>query len=318
MRAIQVNRFGGPEVLELHNVPEPTPADDLVPVEVLAAGINYADTHQVENSYHAPAKLPLVPGAEVVGVTPDGQRVVALMPSGGGYAERALVAPGLTIPLPDGVEDGAALALILQGLTAYHLLQTSARMTPGESVVVHAAAGGVGSIAVQLAKRWGAGKVIAVASTEAKRDLALELGADVAIDAASADLGAAIRDANGCDGVDIVLEMVGGPTFDASLRSLAPFGRVISYGLASRQLPKPLDLIAMNKHSIGVIGFWLVHALGKPELFAKPMTELLTMVQTGELRTIVGGRYPLAEARRAHEDLRSRSTVGKLVLDPKL
>ena len=316
MRAIQVQRFGGPEVLELRDVADPEPTDGQLLVRVDAAGINYADTHQAENSYHAPATLPLVPGAEVVGRTPDGRRVVALLPSGGGYAEQALAAPALVVPLPDDVEDGAALALILQGLTAWHLLRTTARMAPGESVLVHAAAGGVGTIAVQLAKRWGAGRVIAAASSESKRALALDLGADVVIDANSPDLKADIIEANRGP-VDIVLEMVGGPTFDASLRALAPFGRVVSYGLASRQLPKPIDLVALNRYSIVVLGFWLVHCLQDAQMFAKPMAELLTMVQTGELRTVIGGRYPLSQARQAHEALRGRGTVGKLVLDPR-
>jgi NADPH2:quinone reductase len=317
MRAIQVQRFGGPEVLELRDVPAPVAADGLVKVDVLAAGINYADTHQAENSYHAPATLPLIPGAEVVGLTPDGQRVVALLPGGGGYAEQALVAPALTMPLPDGVSDGAALSLILQGLTAWHLLRTTARLSPGETVVVHAAAGGVGTIAVQLAKRWGAGRVIAAASSETKRELALSLGADAAVDANSDDLRAALLDANDGRKVDVVLEMVGGSTFEQSLRALAPFGRVVSYGMASRQIPAPVDVAALNRYSTGVLGFWLVHALGDRALFEKAMTELLTMVQDGSLRTIVGGTYPLADARRAHEDLRSRATVGKLVLDPR-
>src|SRR3954470_9735424 len=212
MRAIQVTRFGGPEVLELHDVGEPAPVDGLIPAQVSSAGINYADTHQVENRYHAAATLPLIAGAEVVGLTPPGERVVALLPGGGGYAERCLVAPALTVPLPDDVEDSAALALVLQGLTAWHLLQTSARMLKGDTVVVHAAAGGVGTLAVQLARRWGAGRVVAIASSAEKRALALELGADIAIDSADADLAGAMRDA--CDGrVDIVLEMAGGAAF---------------------------------------------------------------------------------------------------------
>src|SRR4051812_4536592 len=165
MRAIVVEEFGGPEVLKLGEAPEPPARNGHVPVEVSGAGINYADTHQAENSYHAPAKLPLIPGGEVVGTTPDGKRVVALLPRGGGYAERAMVSPELAVAVPDAVEDGAALAIILQGLTAWHLLRTSARMAPGESVLVHAAGGGVGTLAIQLAKRFGAGRVIAAAST---------------------------------------------------------------------------------------------------------------------------------------------------------
>ena len=316
MRAIQIHEFGGPEVLVLREVDEPRSDNGLVPVEVSSAGINYADTHQAENSYHAPAQLPLVPGAEVVGTTPEGRRVVALLPAGGGYAERALVAPPLTVPLPDEVEDGQALSLVLQGMTAWHLLRTSAKLEEGESVVVHAAAGGVGTIAVQLAKRWGAGRVIAAASTEEKRALALELGADAAIDANAPDMKAAIQEAAGGK-VDVVLEMVGGETFSRSFEALAPFGRLVTYGMASRRIPDPVDVVALNARSRGVIGFWLAHCFQKPDMFAPPMEELLRMVAGGELRTIVGGTYPLAEARRAHEDLRARRTVGKLVLDPR-
>jgi NADPH:quinone reductase len=316
MRAIQVEKFGGPEVLELREVPEPEAAEGLLRVDVRAAGINYADTHQAENSYHAPAELPLIPGAEVVGTAADGKRIVALLPAGGGYAARALVSPALSVPVPDDVEDGQALAIILQGLTAWHLLRTSARMEPGESVVVHAAAGGVGTLAVQLAKRWGAGRVIAAASSEEKRRLALDLGADVAIDANAPDLREAIREA--ADGqADIVLEMVGGRTFTESYRALAPFGRLVTFGLASREIPPPVDVVALNRDSRGVLGFWLAHCFRRPAMFEGPARELLDLVGSGELRAIVGGTYPLGEARRAHEDLRARRTVGKLVLDPK-
>jgi NADPH2:quinone reductase len=315
MKAIQIQRFGGPEVLEFRDVPDPVSDNGLVPVEVRAAGINYADTHQTENSYHQPTKLPLIPGGEVVATAPDGERRVALLPGGGGYAQHALISPALSVPVPDDVDDGQALAVVLQGLTAWHLLRTSARMAAGESVLVHAAAGGVGTLALQLARRWGAGKVIAAASTPEKRSLALELGADVAIDAAEPDLKGAITDAAGGP-VDIVLEMVGGDTFNASLEALAPFGRLITYGIASRQIPDPVDVVKLNFRSAGVIGFWAAHCFRDREMFTGPVDELLTLVRTGELRTIVGGSYPLADARRAHEDLRGRRTVGKLVLDP--
>jgi len=316
MRAVQIRRFGGPEVLELHEVEDPVSDDGLIPVDVQAAGINYADTHQTENSYHQPTQLPLVPGGEVVGLAPDGARLVALLPGGGGYAERALVAPGLSLPVPDDVGNGEALALVLQGLTAWHLLRTSARMAPGETVVVHAAAGGVGTLAVQLAKRWGAGRVIAAASTEEKRALALELGADATIDAGAPELKRAIVEAAGGP-VDIVLEMVGGKTFDASLAALAPFGRLVTYGMASRRIPDPVDVVKLNLHSRGVIGFWAAHCFRRPELFTEPMRELFELHRTGALRTILGGTYPLAEARQAHQDLLARRTMGKLVLDPR-
>ena len=208
--------------------------------EVTAAGVNYADTHQTEDSYLAPQRLPLVPGAEFAGTGPDGRRVVGLV-GAGGYAERVAAADVLVWPIPDGVSDGAALAVVLQGVTAWHLLRTSAHLAAGESVVVHAAAGGVGTVAVQLARAWGAGRVIATASSPEKRELALSLGADVAVDPAAEDLTAALREANGGSRVDVVLEMTGGPVFDASLRALAPFGRLVTFGMAARTPPTPVD-----------------------------------------------------------------------------
>ncbi len=144
-------------------------------LEVSSAGVNYADTPQVEDSYLSRTTLPMVPGSEVVGRLPDGARIAAFA-TGGGYAEKALVHPGLSFPLPDGVSDGQALSLLVQGLTAWHLLRTSTHLAPGESVVVHAAAGGVGTLAVQLARAWGAGTVIGVDSTPGKRALAQSLG----------------------------------------------------------------------------------------------------------------------------------------------
>ncbi len=316
MRAIRIDRFGGPEVLELvADHPEPEPAPGMVPLEVSRAGINYADTHQVENSYLAPTSLPFVPGAEAVGTDPDGQRKVALL-SGGGYAQRALAPEASTFDVPDEVDDGQALALVLQGLTAWHLLRTSAHLAPGETVVVHAAAGGVGTLAVQLAKAWGAGRVIAVASSASKRELALDLGADVAVDSAEPAMPKALRDAAG-GAVDIVLDMVGGRTTDQSLASLAPFGRLVHFGMASRELPRPVELGPLMNRSRAVVGFWLVHAFADPpRLLATPMHELLAMTAAGDLRPVVGGTYGLSQAAQAHQDLRARSTVGKLLLDP--
>jgi NADPH:quinone reductase len=317
VRAIRITEFGGPDVLQLvDDQPEPEVFPGGVLLDVTAAGINYADTHQAENSYLAPASLPMVPGAEAVGVAPDGRRLVALL-NNGGYAERAVAAEATAFAVPDEVDDGQALALVLQGLTAWHLLRTSAQLRQGESVVVHAAAGGVGTLAVQLAKRFGAGRVIAVASSEDKRKLALDLGADVAVDAGEQDLKAALEDANGGK-VDVVLEMVGGPTTDASLAALAPFGRLVFFGMASRQPPSPVDLGALMRRSRGVIGFWLMHAMADPpRLLAAPMDELLALTAAGDLRPVVGDVYALGDAPQAHRDLRARTTVGKLVLDPR-
>ena len=316
MRAVQITEFGGPEVLKLVELPDPVAKPGQLLVEVDAAGVNYADTHSVEDSYLSRSTLPLVPGGEVVGRTADGRRVVALTATGG-YAERTAAWATMAHDVPDEVSDGAALALVVQGLTAWNLLRTSARLSPGETVVVHAAAGGTGSLAVQLAKRFGAGRVIATASTPEKRALALELGADIAVEAEGEGLKERLVEANGGRKVDVVLEMTGGPVFDASLAALAPFGRLVAYGMASRTAPSPIAAASLMAHSRAVVGFWLMHVLGRPELHAEPMAELLALVASGELRTLVADPYPLAEAARAHEDLRARRTTGKLVLDPR-
>jgi NADPH2:quinone reductase len=316
MRAIQITEFGGPEVLTIAEIADPVAADGFDLVEVTAAGVNYADTHQVENSYLSTTDLPMVPGSEVVGTTPDGRRVASLV-GNGGYAEKALAWPGLTFDLPDAVSDAQALALMVQGLSAWHLLRTCTHLEAGESVVIHAAAGGVGTLAIQLAKQWGAGRVIGVASSPDKRELATSLGADATVDAGAADLKQALRDANEGNAVDIVLEMVGGPTFDASLAALAPFGRLATFGMAGRTPPSPLDPGALMQRSRAVIGFWLVHCLSRPDMVKQPMSRMLEMVAAGDLSPVVGETYPLAEARRAHEDLLARRSTGKLVLDPR-
>ena len=317
MRAVQVSRFGGPEVLEIVDLPDPKPVSGLELLRVTSAGVNYADTHAAENSYLSAQTLPFIPGSEVVGTLTDGRRVCGFTPGGvGGYAELALVAPAACFDVPDGVSDAAALSLLVQGLTAWHLLRTSARMVPGETVAVVAAAGGVGSLAVQLAKLWGAGRVIAVASTQEKRDLALSLGADVSVDSEAPALAAALREANGGSGVDIVLEMTGGPTTDASLAALGAFGRLVVYGMASRTAATPVPPTSLMIGSKSISGFWLVDCMRVDPvgMVAQPLRELVALVAEGRIRPLVGCAYPLSDARRAHEDLRARKTTGKVIL----
>jgi NADPH:quinone reductase len=317
MRAVQITEFGGPEVLTLVDLPDPTPAAGEVLVQVERSGVNYADTHHAENSYLARTTLPLVPGGEVVGRTPDGRRVVAIVGSGG-YAERAVANTAAAFDVPDSVDDVTALALSVQGTTAWLLLRKSVHLEPGESVVVHAAAGGVGSLAVQLAKAWGAGRVIATASSEDKRRLAVDLGADVAVDANAANMTDALREANDGRRVDVVLDMTGGRITDESVAALAPFGRLAFYGMANRTPPTPLAPASLLANSRTVAGMWLVHALRVPGLMAGALADLFQLVESGQMRAVPGGDYPLSQARQAHEDLRARRTVGKLVLNPAL
>jgi NADPH2:quinone reductase len=302
-------------VLELVELPVPEPGDREVLIRVSRAGMNFADTHQRRNDYLAPQELPLVPGTEVAGVREDtGERVVALSGKGG-YAEYAVAPAALTFPIPEGVDDGTALALLIQGLTAWHLYRTSGRLAPGESVVVIAGAGGVGSLAVQLGKPMGARRVIATASTQAKRELALELGADAAVDADPQGLADRLVESNLGRQVDVVFEMAGGPVFDACLAALAPFGRLVTYGIASGQGNEVHTRKLMGR-SRAVVGFWLVHCLGKPAMVDEALADLYDRAARGELRAVVGATYPLSEARQAQIDLAERRTMGKVLLDP--
>jgi NADPH2:quinone reductase len=310
-------------VLELvEDAPVPEPGEEQVLIHVTRAGINFADTHARENTYLARYELPLIPGAEVAGVVERdagglaaGRRVAALGGTGG-YAERAVAPAATTFPVPDDVSDGVALSLLLQGLTAWHLFRTSAKLEPGESVVVHAAAGGVGHLAVQLGRAFGAGRVIATASSEDKRRLACELGADVALDPERPDLAEAIVESNLGEKVDVVLEMAGGRVFEAGLAALAPFGRLVVYGMASREANQ-VSTGSLMRRSRAVVGFWLAHCLNRPaELVDAPLQDLFARAASGELRVIEGQVYGLSEARRAHEDLQARRTTGKLLLAP--
>ena len=310
-----MSEYGGPEVLRLVELPVPAAGPGEVLIRVTRAGLNFADTHRRTNSYLAKDELPLVPGAEVAGVREDtGERVVALLGSGG-YAEYAVAPGALTFPIPDEVSDELALALVLQGLTAWHLYRTCARVTPGESVVVHSAAGGVGSLAVQLGKPLGAGRVIATASSDEKRALALELGADAAVDGAADGLTERLVEANLGAPVDVVFEMAGGAVFDASLAALAPFGRLVTYGIASGE-SNTVRSGSLMRRSRAVVGFWIAHCLDRPAMIDDALADLFERVRRGELRVVTGPAYPLADAARAQADLAARRTTGKVTLDP--
>ncbi|MFI4990620.1 MAG: zinc-binding alcohol dehydrogenase family protein [Solirubrobacterales bacterium] len=315
MRAIQMTEFGGPEVLRLVELPTPEPGPGEVLIRVARAGLNFADTHTRTNSYVRKATLPLVPGGEVAGVREDtGERVVALV-GDGGYAEYALAPRSLVYPIPDELDEGTALALIIQGLTAWHLYRTAARVSAGESVVVHSAAGGVGSLAVQLGRALGAGRVIATASSSHKRALALELGADVAIDAEADGLTERLLAANDGRPVDVVFDMAGGAVFNASYAALAPFGRIVVCGIASQE-PNEVRTGSLLRHSRSVVGFYLFHTLERPGMFGEALEDLFLRAGRGELRTVIGATYPLEQAAQAHIDLRERRSIGKLLLDP--
>jgi NADPH:quinone reductase len=313
VKAIQIEEFGGPELLKPVEVPDPEPSDGEVVVDVARAGMNFADTHAIRNDYLAEQTLPLIPGGEVSGTTPDGRRVAAILQSGG-YAQKVAVPEPWLVPLPDGVSNDQAAALLLQGLTAHSLLHQCAHVEEGETVAVEAAAGGTGTLAVQLAKRAGA-KVIALASSDEKRALAERLGADATADSRADDLREAILDANGGERVDVVLQM-SGTGFEPELKALGMLGRIVVFGNAARH-PNEVATNYLLRTSKSVLGFWLAPLIARRrDLVARVIGELLGAVAAGELEVVIGGVYPLSEAARAHTEMQERRTTGKLLLDP--
>jgi NADPH2:quinone reductase len=313
MKAIQIEEFGGPEVLQYVDVADPSPKLSEIVVNIKRIGVNFADTHASRNDYLAEQTLPLIPGAEISGQTNDGRRVAVLLGSGG-YAEKVAVPQAQMIELPPEVDYDQAAGGLLQGLTAIALVRRCARIEAGETLVVEAAAGGTGTLAVQLGKRAGA-KVIGLASSEEKRELVQSLGADATVDSRAENLGEAIREANDGKRVDAVLHMSGGDAFDQEMDVLASLGRMVVFGIASRE-QREISTASLLRGSKSVIGFWLAHLLARPDLLGPMIQDLFAAIAAGELTVTIGEVYPLSEAARAHEDLIARRTTGKLLLNP--
>jgi len=320
MRAIVIERNGGPEVLEPRDRPEPEPGPGELLVAVEAAGVNFRDVYERRGGYGTPP--PLVAGAEgagtVVSTGPGvtelgrGERV-AWTSATGSYAERVIVKAERAVPVPAATSSEVAAAVLLQGMTAHYLATSTYPIRRGDTVLVHAAAGGVGLLLTQIAKLRGA-RVIATASTEEKRALAREHGADEAT--AYAGFAEAARELTGGHGVHAVYDGVGKDTFEAGLDALRPRGTMALYGYASGE-PEPLVLDRLGGgRSLFVTRPTLpAYTATRDDLLARA-EQVLEWVATGKLRVLIGGRYPLDEARRAHEDLESRATRGKLLLIP--
>lgn len=313
MKAILIEEFGGPEVMNLVEMPDPVPGEGEKLVEITRTGVNFSDTHITNDQYVARQQLPLVPGIEFVGVSADGRRVAAVVPNGA-YAERIAVPETSLVEIPDGIDDEQAAGIMIQGVTADGVLRISGALKPGETVVIGAAAGGTGSLAVQLARSMGAGKIIGLASGEAKQQLVMDLGADAVVDSRSPDLGAEVTEAAGGP-VDVVLEMAGGESFDQLLGTLGPFGRMVVVGIASRE-QNEIRTGKLLKNSLAVCGFWLMHMLARPTMARESIDRVFGATAKGDLTAVVGGVYGLTEARQVHQDIAGRKTLGKLLLDP--
>ncbi|WP_246108986.1 quinone oxidoreductase family protein [Streptomyces sedi] len=309
-----MKEFGGPEVLRVEDVPDPTPRPAHELVTVTRAGINYADVHVRTDTYLAPVPLPYTPGNEVLGTTADGRRLVGLT-RGGGYAEQALLHRRTSWEVPHDITDDQAITLALQGQTAWHLLHTTAQLRPEQSVLIPAAAGGLGSLAVQLAKQAGA-RVIALASSAEKRALAQELGADTTVDSTPAD-GLADRILTAAGGpLDIALEMTGGQVLHETLAALKPGGQLVLYGYASGQTGD-LPTRPLLEKSLRVTPFWLPQLYADRDALPTSMNALIHAIREGQLRPLTGGTHPLAEAPTAHRTLATRTHLGKLSLAPR-
>jgi NADPH2:quinone reductase len=323
MRAIQVRTNGGPEVLEPAELDAPKPGPRELIVDLAAAGVNYIDTYQRTGLY--PVDLPFVPGMEGVGTVAElGEGVwdfsvgdrVAWASSLGSYAERVAVPSAVAVPVPDGVPDDVAGGALLQGMTAHYLVNSTYQVRPSETVLVHAAAGGVGLLLTQMARAKGA-RVIGTVSTEEKEKLAREAGANEVIRYTEADVAEEVRRLTGGEGVAVAYDGVGASTFDGSLDSLRPRGMLALFGASSGPVP-PFDLQRLNSGgSLFLTRPSLVHYLASREELTWRAAEVFDAIVRDTLTVRIGGRYPLEEASQAHEDLQGRRTTGKLVLLPR-
>jgi NADPH2:quinone reductase len=316
MLAIVVESLGGPAVLQVKEVDRPAtgPGQSLIQVE--RAGVNFSDLSRRRNGWKNPTQpLPVIPGFEVVGRRQsDGARVAGVTTRGsGGYAEYAVMPDNLTFPVPDGVTDTAALAALIQGVTAWGALLSGARLKPGDTVAVMAAAGGLGSLAVQLARLHGASRVIAVASTEEKRHLTLALGADAAVDGRPETLAQNIRAANNGVGVDVLLESAGGAVTDAALDALAHDGRMVVFGQASGG-SNSVSLDLLMDRSIGVIGYWVTPFMRDGEGGRTAIATILRWIAEARLQVLEGPSFPIGQASVAHRAIEARTTFGKVSL----
>ena len=326
MKAVQVTRSGGPDVLKFLDVPEPTAGDGQVLVKVEVAGVNYADILARRGVYPLAPPPPFVLGFEVAGTVTAlgpsvsglqvGDRVVGFTAGGaGGYAERALSPAPLLFRLPAGVSLQDAAAHFITFNTAYHCLKTRGRVQPGETVLIQAAAGAVGTAAIQLAKLLGA-RVLACASSDDKLARVKALGADATINYATTDFVEAARRETGGRGVNVVLESVGGEVFEKSLQALAPAGRLVVFGAASG-VPGAVQVPALQKNNLTLATFSIKGTAAQdPAGLRAGALELLGLLEQGKVRPVIGRRFSLAEAAQAQQYIESRASFGKVLLIP--
>lgn len=322
MKAIQVSQTGGPEVLTLVDLPAPAPKSNEAVVQIKATGVNFIDVYFREGRY--PTSLPFVDGQEAAGVVTEVGSEVANVQAGdrvaytgtmGSYAEYAAVPASRLVKLPAALDFEQAAAAMLQGMTAHYLLHSSYPLKNGESVLIHAAAGGVGLLLVQMAKKIGA-RVIGTAGSHEKAQLARDAGADDCIVYTEADFETETRRLTGGQGVHVVYDGVGKDTFEKGLNVLRPRGYMVLFGGSSGAVP-PFDLIKLSqKGSLYITRPTLNHYTATREELEWRANDVMNMIASGDLKLRIHKVYPLAEAQQAHRDLEGRKTTGKLLLKP--
>jgi NADPH:quinone reductase len=322
VKAIQFDRLGGPEVLKLVEVPRPKPGPQTVLVRNHAIGVNFADTLFRRGQYAVAPVLPDTPGMESAGVIEEvgegvtglapGMRVVATGTKA--YAQYNVVRASMAIALPDFVDFDEGAAFPIQVLTAWHLIHSAHQTRPGQTVVVHSAAGGVGLAAVQIAKAAGA-RVIGTVSSESKATLAREFGADEVVNYATDDFAAEVMRITGKRGADLILDAVGKPTFEKGFSCLVPMGHLVLYG-RSGGLPDPMSPLALFPKSLKVSGFMLNRGHTGAEQWNRGIEDSFRLMKEKKLRLLIGRKFPLAEAAEAHRFMESRGSTGKLILVP--
>lgn len=324
MKAVEVQAFGGPEVLRVIDLPTPAPGPDDLLIETESAGLNYADIMMRRGLYVGGPKPPFVPGFEAAGHVASlgekvqgfevGDRVVA-MTGVGSYAQFVSVPASRAIALPDHISFDEGAAFPAQFLTAYFCLHRCGKIVNGQSVLIHAAAGGVGTAAIQLAKAAGA-EVYATASSDEKTDIAKSLGADHVINYKTQDFADVVKDKTSGKGVDVVLESVGGEVYEKSQQCLAVMGRLVVFGLASGQPGRtdPIDLLFKNK---SVVGFHLGRYTADRSAMSEAWSTMLPLWNAGKLKPVLGRTFPLNQAAGAQNWITDRRSTGKVILHPK-
>ena len=328
MRAIVVQETGPPEVLKLREVNKPKPAADQVLIQVEAISVNFADIKARQGQYHGvAAESAFTPGLDCAGIVTEvgeqvkrfkpGQRVMAF-PAGGSYAEFVVASEKLTYPVPDGISSETATASLTVGITAYNVIQKIARIKKGETILIHAAAGGIGSTAIQLAKLFGASKIIGTVGSDEKIDHAKSFGADEVINYRSTDFVEQVNELTEGKGADVILDTVAGENFEKSLKCLAPFGRIVSFGHANEgSQPGIAKTSELHSSCRSVLGYSTgTYRKNRPEFLKEGAEKITEFLLQKQVRIIISKSFALADAAEAHAHIESRESVGKVLLIP--